>query len=56
MSIIRKENKKIQFHNLRCSDGLPCTAYTCIQDWCKFPERKIEAQKERSNSIDGKKT
>jgi len=41
---LRKINSKAQFKGLRCSDGLPCTAYTCNQDWCKFPERKIEAQ------------
>jgi len=28
-------------YNVKCSDGLPCTPETCIQTWCKFPERKI---------------
>lgn len=37
-------NQRVQFKNYRCSDGLPCTAFTCRVGWCKFPERKTEAR------------
>lgn len=42
---LREKQSKIVFKGLRCSDGLPCTAYTCTQNWCKFPERKADAKR-----------